>query len=356
MGFLSALFPNIELGIKISNQVIGTLLKDKELFIYPVVMALIAFLLLVVVFVPFIFLGGLVAGPLSLIALLIIYYLITTFVATYFLFALYIAFTNFVQGKKIGMGAALSQAKAYLPQIIQWTIFYTIVMLIVRLIEGAASNNRGALGFVLQLVLQEVIAIGLFLGTTFAIPVMYEDKVGPIQAVKRSAMFIINNIGKTFSGIIYFDIIAFVIKAVGGVFILSAIFMGVVDLMIDSGATIPFMGHVSLIWIIVTFILGLAIYIIGALFNYVTLHIYYLVVYDYVRNHKAPKGMDETLITSSIKHTTGATGLQGGGRGSGKKGGSSGGGQQQGGSGGIFGGLFQSGGGNSPPDMKDYVK
>ena len=356
MGFLSALFPNIELGIKISNQVMQTLFKDKGLFIYPVVMVLLSFVLLIAIFVPFVFLGGFSAGPLSMVAALILYYLVTTFMATYFLFALYIAFTSFVQGKKIGMGTALAQAGGYLPQIIGWTIFYTIVMTIVTLIESQVRNNRGALGMIFGFLLQSIISIGLFLGTTFAIPVMYEERVGPWEAVKKSAMFIINNIGKTFSGIIYFDIIAFVIKIVGMLFIGGAIFMGAVDLMINSGTTIPFLFHTSLLEIIAVFIFGIAIYIVGMLFNYVTLHIYYLVLYDYVKNSKVPKGMDETLIKSSIKHTTGATGLQGG-KGSGKKGGGGGGGGgggQQGG--GIFGNLFQSGGGNSPPDMKDYVK
>lgn len=335
MGFWDALFPNIKLGINISNQVIKTLFKDKELFIYPLVMAVLAFALLIIVFVPFIILGGLGFGPLSFVVLLIVYYLITTFMATYFLFALYIAFKSFVQGKKIGMMNALGQAANYLPQIIAWTIFYTIVLTIVRLIE---SRVRGIAGFIVN----AVIGIALFLGVTFAVPIIYEDKVGPIEAVKRSATFIINNIGKTFSGIIYFDIISFVIKIIGILFILGAIFAIILN---GSGTTVTLGGFTILgntSWYVIggLIVIGIAIYIIGVLFNYVTLHIYYLVLYDYVKNGKVPKGMDESLIKSSIKKkATSSSGSSGGG-------------------GGLFGNLFQSSGNDSDtnPDMQSFVK
>ncbi|MCL5008043.1 MAG: hypothetical protein M1562_02225, partial [Candidatus Marsarchaeota archaeon] len=94
-----------------------------------------------------------------------------------------------------------------------------------------------------------------------------------------------------------------------------------------SGFTI--LSHTSILVAGVVFLIGVAILIIGDLFTYVTLHLYYLVIYDYVKNSNLPKGMDETLIKSSI-HGTAA-----------KKG--------------NGGGLFQTGGGTSP-DMKDFVK
>lgn len=352
MGIFGNIFGNAKLGIQISNQVIRVLLKDKGLFVYPVVMALLSFVLLILFFVPFILLGGLAFGFVSLFAMLIIYYFVTTFMATYFIFALYIAFTSFVQGKKIGMVDALGQASKYFPLIFSWTIFYTIVITVVRMIESRVQGFAGA-------ILQAVIGIGLFLGTTFALPVIFEEKVGPIDAVKKSAMFIINNIGKTFSGIIYFDIIGFVIKFIGGLFIISAILMGVIDV---TGFTyslggFTIIGHSALFEIIAVFVIGVAIYIMGVLFNYVTLHIYYLVVYDYVRSGKVPKGMDETLIRSSISHSTGATGPIGGRGSGGNTGGKQAGkgGKNAPGNQGPFGGLFQSGGGDSP-DLKDFVK
>jgi hypothetical protein len=343
VGILGSIFGNARLGIQISNQVIGTLLKDKELFIYPVVMAILSFFILVVFFVPFILLGGLAFGFVSLLVMLIIYYLVTTFMATYFLFAMYIAFTSFVQGKKIGMGAALSQAQAYLPLIIRWALFYTVLITVVKLLE---SQSRGLIGQIINF----AVGIGLFLGTTFAVPIIFEDKIGPIDAVKKSAMFIINNIGKTFSGIIYFDIISFVIKIVGVLFIASALLMAILDAIHASvtlgGFTI--LGHTSLFAIVATGVIGIAIYVIGELFNYVTLHIYYLVVYEYVKNGKVPKGMDETLIRSSISHGGApgpSTGSKPGAKGKGK-------GQSQPSN---FGGLFQSGGGDAP-DLKSFVK
>ena len=336
MGFFGDLFGNFKLGIQISNQVIKTLLHDKELFVYPLAMALVSFFLLIIIFVPFILFGGLTLGPLSLLLLLIIYYLVTTYISTYFIFALYISFTSFVGGKKIGMLAALSGTAQYTGLIIKWTLFYTVVITIIRLIE---LRFRGIIGFILR----EIVALGLFVGMTFAVPIIYEDRVGPIEAVKRSTLFIINNLGKTFAGIIYFDVIGFAIKAVGGILIAAAIVMGVLDIfhIVVMLGSFTILGHTSLTEIAVVFIIGVAIYIVGWLFNYVTLHIYYLVVYDFVKSGKAPAGIDETLIKRSIKRKAGAQGGQGGGSG--------------GGSSRAFGGLFQSGGDNAP-DLKTFVK
>ncbi len=325
MGFLDSLFGNAKLGFQISNQVIKVLLKDRGLFVYPVVMALISFILLVIVFVPFILFGGLSFGFLSLMVLSVLYYFITAFIATYFLFALYIAFKSYVKGTKIGMFDALSQAGSRLPEIINWAIFYTVARTIIKLIEE--TFNRGVIGFLVQ----SIISIGLFLGMTFAVPIIFEDDVGPIEAVKRSAMFIINNLGKTFSGILYFDLIGFIIKIIGGVFIAGAIVAGLLDFfgisIVLGGFTI--IGHTSLLAIGVIFLIGLGIYIVGDLFNYVTLHIYYLVIYEYVKYNKIPKGMDESLIKSSI--------MRGGAPSAGGKSGKGGGNQQSG-------GLFQTDG------------
>ena len=212
MGFWDALPGNIGLGVQISNQVTKTLLQDKELFIYPAVMAVLSFLILLVVFIPVVLLGGLTYGPLALVVIFLVYYLVTTFIATYFLFALYIAFKSFVQGKKIGMLAALSQASSYTSEIIGWTIFYAVVMTLVRVIESYASRNA-----IIGWIVNAAIGIGLFLGMTFAIPIIFEDSVGPWEAVKRSAKFIINNIGKTFKSLpwrpAYLDDLAFAGRA-----------------------------------------------------------------------------------------------------------------------------------------------
>ncbi len=265
--------------------------------------------------------------------MLIIYYFLTTLIATYFLFALYIAFKSDLQGKRIGIGDALSQASKYRSQILGWTVFYTIVIVAVRLLE---SQMKGILAFVMR----EVAAIGLFLGMTFAIPIIFEDDVKPWEAVKRSATFIINNIGKTFSGIIYFDVIGFVIRIIGAICMAGAIFAGIIDIlgMDVSIAGFTILGHTSFIAVGLVFAVGLAIYIIGALFNYVTLHIYYLVVYDYVKNGKVPEGMDETLIRSSISRAgmPSSGGLTGKGK------------EQK-----STSGLFQTG---DAPDLKDFVK
>ncbi len=347
MGLFNAIFSNAKLGIQISNQVIKSVLKDRGLFVYPIVMALLSFVLLALIFAPLILGGALVLGPVFILFALLAYYFVLTYMSTYFLFAMYIAYKAFIQGKKISMMQALSSAGQYSAYIFRWAVFYTIVMTVVKLLE---SQLRGLLGMFIDI----LASIGLFLGMTFAPPIIFEDKVGPIEAVKRSSQFIINNIGKTFSGIIYFDIISFVIKIIGIIFIVSAILMGMYDLhlldpvmmfLFKSTTVMLFgftlIGPTNLVVVAAIFAMGIAIAIIGMLFNYVMLHIYYLVIYDYVKNGDIPKGMDESLIKASIKHSTGARGIVARG-----KPGSS---QKQN----IVGNLFQTG---DSPDLKDFVK
>ena len=334
MGILEALFSNAQVGIQLSNQVIKVLLKDKGLFVYPVAMAILSLAILLAVFVPLVFFSGgffLALGPIAIIFMLIVYYFIATLIATYFIFALYIAFKAYIAtGKKMPMGTALSKAGAYTGLIVQWAVAYTIIRTVIKLIEG---QSRGIVEFLIQ----AIAGIGLFLGTTFAAPIIFEERVGPIDAIKKSASFIINNLGKTFSGIIYFDIIGFIIKAVAGIFIVASILMLFLNLFnVDiavAGFTI--LGHTGYLAIGLVFLVGLAIFIIGDLFTYVTLHLYYLVVYDYVRNGKVPEGMDETLIRSSIQGSM----VRKGGKGKAQP---------------TFANLFQSG--PEPPDMKDFVQ
>ncbi len=334
MGILEAIFSNAKIGIQLSNQLIKVVFKDKGLFAYPVLMAIVSSLILFVIFVPLVlFTGGLFLafGPVSLLFVLIVYYFVVTLVATYFLFALYIAFKAFIDtGKKMPIGTALSKAGAYAGLIVQWTIAYTIIRTVIKLIE---SQSRG----IMEALIQMVAGIGLFLGTTFAVPIIYEERVGPIDAIKKSATFIINNLGKTFAGIIYFDMIGFVIKAIATIFIVATACMVILNLMNINIAVGGFtiLSKPGILAIGITALIGIAIFIIGDLFTYVTLHLYYLVVYDYVRNGKVPEGMDETLIRSSVQGAV----VKGG---KGKKAEP------------TFGGLFQTGG--DAPDMKDFVK
>lgn len=301
VGLFNSLIGNAKLGYNISNQVMKVLFHDKELFVFPLVMVIVAAVELIMTLAVLIVGSAgyiLSFGFISIVILMLVYYLIVTFTATYFLIALYIAFQSFVGGKKMGLAQALSKARPYSSLILQWTLFYTAICTVIKLIEG---SMRGVIGFIIQ----EIASIGLWVATIFAIPVIYEEKVGPIEAVKKSGLFIINNLGKTFTGIIYFNLISFAIKAIGGLSILSAIFMGIITL---SRFTVRLGGFVilrptSLLTVGIVFFVGLAIFLIGALFNYITLHLYYLILYDYVKNNKIPEGMDESLIKSSFKYS-----------------------------------------------------
>lgn len=101
--------------------------------------------------------------------------------------AMFIAFRSVTAGNKITMSQAFSQVKPYTKLVIEWSLFYSVIIMIIRLIE---SRMRGISGIILGAVLS--MAIGF--ATIFVVPVILDEKLTPIKAMKRSASFIIKTL------------------------------------------------------------------------------------------------------------------------------------------------------------------
>ncbi len=292
------MFENVVSGWKIASAIRKLALQDRGLLLYPIISAIIMIVEAIAVFVPLALLSlvtyssyGGSYGILFIIALFI-YYVIVYFTATYILVAMLLAFRGYEDGKKIGVGAALSQASAYSVVILEWALFEAIVTMVIRAIE----QRLGALG---GLIFGLAASIAMSVATAFAIPIIVDKKMGPISTLKESTGFIIRNFGKTFGGLLFTDLYAMIFSLSGFVMVMAAFF------------TIA----VSVVVAIIVGIVGIILILYGAMLNYILGNIYKFVLYDVVNGGKVPKGITKDLLMSGIKQkrNKGSGGILGGG-------------------------------------------
>ena len=289
-GFISGL----KNGFKVANATRKLVFKDKQLFMYPILAAIIAIVAAIAIITGALgvyFGTGLHAQHNAAIAMfiitLIILYIVVFFTSTYLTIAMLIAFREYTGGKRITIGDALGRARPYTKLIVEWTIFYTIIATIIQIIEGAirsALSRYGIGGNVVSGVLTGSISLGLAAATAFALPVIIDEKKGPIETIKLSVGFIMKNFGDTFGGLVFAEIFQIVFLLIGlGLIVLGLFAFGILTLAI------------ALV------VLGVLVIIAGVLLRYVLFNCFKLIVYDYKTRKKLPKGFDPKLIDGSIK-------------------------------------------------------
>ena len=87
----------------------------------------------------------------------------------------------------------------------------------------------------------------------FAIPVIIDNKVGPIDAIKTSAKFIFKNFGKTFGGFAYADVYSILIILAGIALIIGGVVLATSVLALG----------------VIIGVLGFGVFVFGILFSYV---------------------------------------------------------------------------------------
>ncbi len=266
-------------------------------------------------------------------------YVLVFFVVIYFTAAMLIAFREYANGKKITVMEALKRTAPYARLLLEWAIFISTIKAIIEIINiivESALRRYGFIGNIIARVLFSVENLALAIIGLFALPVILDEKTGPLDTMKTSAKFIIKNFGETFSGFVYSEIVQYILIAIGEIFIVAAfltVFAGLpgglaasaVELLIIAvvclvviaisttsvGAIIVFIAflvastifHVPSIGGFVVLLVGIGttIILLGHLVKYVLFNCFKLVVYDYKTRNVLPKGFDAKLIDDSIK-------------------------------------------------------
>jgi hypothetical protein len=254
--------------------------NDKGLLLYPVTGGILALLLALALFLPLLF--ALSTSSIFIIAAVIIFGFLSTFVSVYFLVALLIAFRHYsTTKKKISMADALSKASQYWVQILEWAVFYTIIITILRAIEsriqGIGRLLVGAIG-----------SMALSLAIMFVVPSIIDNNTGPIKSIENSIKIITKNFGSTFGGIIYSDLYALL-------FIIPGVLLFVVGIAALTASTIS--GAVIMV-------LGIVIAVFGMMLNYVTSNTFLFILYDYVQTGKLPEGFTKDMMDNAIRKKT----------------------------------------------------
>ena len=276
------LFENVTNGWKLGSATRKLVFKDKQLLLYPVLSMLITVVLMAAIFLPTILISRSVYSPLFILGV-IIFYIIVSFVSTYLLMALLIAFRSYTKGKKISIGEAMHLTAPYTVQIFEWALFYTVLIMILRAIE----SRFGGIG---RLIIGSIGSLAISAATLFAVPVILDKKVGPITAVKESAAMLIHNFGNTFGGIVYSDLYGLNVSLPGILLIVVAVLSATasIGLLIILGVT------------------GFALLALGSIISYTTSNAFRLILYDYTNGRGLPDGFTKEMMQSAIKQKRGA--------------------------------------------------
>ncbi len=289
------MFERLRNGWRLSSQVRKKIFSDKALLYYSILSAIIIIVEASAIFGSFISINiGTLSSTSSssssgfsnaqtgeLIVLLFLFYVVSSFTSAYMLMALYIAFKSYSNGVKIGIGQALSQASSYVGVLLEWAVFYSIVIMLIRMLE---ARFRGVAGALFGFLASATLSIGLM----FAFPVIYEQKTGPVTAMKLSAKTFISHFGSSVGGIAYSDLYGIMIILLGVVIFIAMIGVAAVVPSISLGAVLA--GVAALIIFIVA----------GAVIASTTSSVFRLVLYDYASGRGLPDWLDENLVKNAL--------------------------------------------------------
>ncbi len=288
---------NIKNGFRVANATRKLVFSDKQLFIYPIIATLISIAIAVLVLGALLAayiagsFAGLTTGELAFVVLIvfIILYFLTFVVTTFFTVAMLLAFREHGKKNRISISDALTKTEPYTKLIIEWSAFYTIIVTIIHLIESAIRSllsRYGVVGNVISGLFTGGLNLGLAAAVAFSLPVIIDEKKGPVATMKSSINFIMKNFGDTFGGLLFAEIFQIVFLLFG----LGLIFLGIIAM---SATNVALLG-------IVLALVGVVVIIAGVLLRYVLFNCFKLIVYDYKTRGTLPKGFDAKLIDNSI--------------------------------------------------------
>ena len=273
------MFENLKNGWKLASETRKLIFGDKELLLYPILSALVTVLLAAAIFIPTFFSG--LFNSWTVIFVVILFYVVVGFASTYILMALLVAFRSYTKGKRISMGEAFSIVRPYTKLILEWAIFYTILVMILRAIE----SRFGGIG---RLLIGSIGSLAIATATLFAVPIILDKKVGPIAAVEESVKTIVHHFGNTFGGIVYSDLYGIAFFFLGVLVGIGFVFAGAV-----TGSI-----AVAIIGIVV---IAIPLAVFGIIISYVTSNAFKLILYDYINGGALPKGFSKEMMESAAK-------------------------------------------------------
>ena len=202
-------FTRLSNGWKIAMSSFTVLKKNKQLLIFPVLSGVSMVLIMAAIILPILAAAGWQAGNVDFgtdnralfYFFTFLFYLVNYFVVVFFNMALIHCTKLFLQGEEVNVMIGLKFSLSRIGVIFSWAIFAATVGTILKAIQ----ENSGWLG---------KIAVGLLgfvwgVATFFVVPVIAYEKLGPVDAFKRSSQMMKAKWGESLSATFSLGLIQF---------------------------------------------------------------------------------------------------------------------------------------------------
>jgi len=264
------------------RQSYGVLKQDKELLVFPLVSGFFILLAVISFFVPLFFFKGLKDSPWDYL-LMFAFYFVTYFIVIFFNAALVGAANIRLNGGDPKLGDGLRIAFENLGRIAVWAVIAATVGLILNALSG--KNKGGLLGKITVALLGGAWSLLTF----FVVPVMIIEKIGPIDAIKRSTSIVRESFGEAIIGQLGLG----AITLCGIVF---ALLLGVLTFFLTAA-----LGSIALVLAAVVFVvLAASVTIVSLALN----AIFVTALYHYAATGEVPKNWNIEELVESARNKT----------------------------------------------------
>lgn len=277
------------------QQSFNVLRQDKRLVIFPVLSSIACLAVMASFVVPLVMTGVVEqimasggAGNKSALhpyvreiwtLLTFLYYFASYFVIVFFNTALVACAMERFAGREPTLGGGLRHATGLMPQIVGWVAVSATVGTVLQMIEDKV-------GFVGKLV-TAFVGVAWSIATYFVVPVLVVERLGPVEAVKRSSKILGKTWGTALVSNVGLGLIGFVLYAAATI---PAIIGIVFTAQMNHWMPIAIGGGVTMMLII-----GLAL-VISATSSILT-----AVLYRYAATGEVPSGFDEETLRTAFR-------------------------------------------------------
>ncbi|HWB24909.1 MAG TPA: DUF6159 family protein [Chitinophagaceae bacterium] len=217
-----SIFDRFSNGWTIAKTSFKVLKANRQLIIFPVLSGL-SITLILGSFITFILAGADwqfanldINNKVGGYALLFVFYVINYFIVVFFNMALMHCTRIYFEGGEVNVSDGIKFSLSRLGVIFSWSIMAATVGLILKIIQ----ENVGSLGKIITGIIGVVWSIATF----FVVPVLAYEKLGPVDALKRSAQLMRQKWGESLGAGFSFGLIHFVALIVVGI---PALILGV---------------------------------------------------------------------------------------------------------------------------------
>lgn len=274
---------------ELSRQSLAVLRSDKQLLMFPIfssiacILVLATFALPLAVSIDWSTLSHHVGEPHQKLAVhpwyypvLFIYYFVNFLVITFFNSALVTCALRKFNGEPASVQDGLQVAISRLPQIIAWSLVASTIGMVLNMIQERA-------GFIGKIVIG-LVGMAWTIATFFVVPVLVVEKVGPIDAIKRSVQILRKTWGESLIANVGIGAVSTVLFLIGFV---VAIAMSVAVAAMNAPALII---AIAVLFVIYLLFIGLLVSTLQGILLAAT--------YRYASTGLVPSGFDPNIIQS----------------------------------------------------------